>query len=125
MNFLKLALATLALSSSFAANAETKGGSDIGSAFVNGSTLYVTVLGDCNSMSGTLEVAPICNDKRLTKNFAVECEAQLSIQATELFCGGFKQAHVIEIDLKKTDVAREAQVLNLDVMGRTLKIRLK
>lgn len=125
MNFLKLALVTLALSSSLAVNAKPKGGSDIGSAFVNGRTLYVTVLGDCNSMHANLEVEPLCNDKRLTKNFAVKCSAQLSITATELFCAGIKKAHVIEIDLNETDLAREAQLLNLGVMGRTLQVRLK
>lgn len=128
MHFLKLAVMSLAMSASLAANAQTKGGSDIGSAFVNRNTLYVTVLGDgCNAMGGRLEVEPLCSNERLTQNFVTECSAELFIISTAIACPAQTKriAQVLEIDLKESKVDREAQLLNLNVMGQTIQVRLK
>lgn len=136
MNFSKIAFIVLATALTCSAysqetESETTGGSDIGSAFANDGILYVTVLGDCNTMSGELEVAPTCLQDRVTRslrNLSPVCSAKLHIRATEIACGNMKEAHVIKVDLKEAKVAQEAQFLMLTLQGfsnQVLEIRLK
>jgi hypothetical protein len=85
------------------------------SAFVTNNVLYVTILGDsCNHVGGGLEVDGLCKKDRKTKNYAIECNAKLSIYHTEMACGDDTvKPKVVKIALEKTDVAPEARVLHL------------
>lgn len=131
MNFLKLSIMTLAFSLASVASSQQespghKGGSDIGSAFVNGDTLYATVLWDCNALNASLEVEPLCHEDRWTKNFVVTCAAKLNLISTMMACtSNVKVPHIFSISLKESKVAREAQKLNLNINGQIIDIRLK
>lgn len=97
------------------------------SAFANGDKLYVTTLGDtCNTYTGTLTVSKSCDERRLTRNFAISCKAELSVMATELFCGEETDStpKVMEISLAKNNVAKEAKNLKLTYNGSTINVSL-
>lgn len=96
------------------------------SAFTHGGKLYITVLGDkCNSISGGLEVDGICRDDRMTRNYAVECSADVQLMQTEMYCGQDVEARVVTLDLQKENVAREAKILNLRFGTEVITVEVK
>ena len=94
------------------------------SAFAQGRTLYVTIMGDdCNGFGGSLEVASFCKKSRMTRNYAPVCEASLLVRQTKMACRSSKPV-VLEIDMDEQDVATEAQTLVLDYYGKTIEVDL-
>lgn len=83
------------------------------SAFTKNGVLYLTILGDdCNSKAVSLDVAGICREDRLTRNWAATCLAEVLVKSTKMGCRGTK-AEVYEIDLDKANVAKESTTLYL------------
>jgi hypothetical protein len=97
------------------------------SAFAHEGILYVTFLGDsCNAVGGDLRVAGICRSDRLTRNYAVECDATLAIMQTEMACGDTTaKPRTVEINLEQAKVAPEARVLHLKHYDQTIDVKLK
>lgn len=127
MNFSKLAVLAASTLISMSANAQSKGGSDVGSAFVNNGVLYITTLGDgCNDSLISLDVAPNCLADRNAENHAVTCFANVRIATTRMACIGTEpQATVTAITLKEAKVAKEAKTLVLQLEGKMIKLSLK
>jgi hypothetical protein len=114
--------------------AQARGTGDVGSAddpqfsaFVNGSTLYVTVLGDsCNRHFGNLKVDGLCQAGRMTQNYAETCDAEVSVSTTRMFCNDQKRVpRVVEINLAESHITHEAKVLNLTYQGKTIEVNLQ
>jgi hypothetical protein len=96
------------------------------SAFAHNGMLYVTVLGDCNSYGGSLEVSPTCRQDRVTKNRAVECDAKLAVISTKMACPETPPtAKVMAINLSQEKVASEARLLHLGYGAQTIDVRLQ
>ena len=97
------------------------------SAFSIEDTLYVTIMTDgCNAYGVSLEVHPLCRSDRWTKNYAVQCNAKLSVNSTEMACEGKNaKAQVFELSLKDSKVAPEAKLLVLDYINQTITVDLK
>ena len=94
------------------------------SAFAQGRTLYVTIMGDdCNGFGGSLQVANFCKKSRMTRNYAPVCEASLLVRQTKMACRSSKPV-VLELDLDEQDVATEAQTLVLDYFGKSIEVDL-
>ena len=114
MKFLMMILFTLVVSNAQAARF---------SAFNQGDTLYVTIIGDnCNSYGGRLQVASSCLEDRMTENYAVSCYATLSVLSTKMFCGPGYKARVLEINLREAKVAQEAKKLTLNYLDEEITI---
>lgn len=96
-------------------------------AFVHEDVLYVTVLGDkCNQYFAGLEVSDLCREDRLTKNYAIECEADLLIYQTQMACEDTTLApQNFEIELEPTKIAPEARTLVLNYEGETQRVKIK
>lgn len=116
------AVTVLSSSSAFAAGPTM-------SAFATDTTIYVTVLGDgCNAVGGNLEVDGICNEDRLTRNYAVQCSASLSLMMTEMMCPADRppKATVLEFDIKESKIASEAKILKIRTgSGDEITVQLK
>jgi hypothetical protein len=97
------------------------------SAFTKDGVLYATVLGDeCNRYFGGIEVSPDCRSDRMTKNFALECEANLLVYQTEQACP--KSAEVpqsFRIELAPTKIAPEARTLILHYGSQTQRVPIQ
>lgn len=94
------------------------------SAFAQGRTLYVTIMGDdCNNFGGGLNVDSFCKKSRMTRNYAPVCEASLLVRQTKMACANAAPV-VLELDLDEQDVATEAQTLVLDYQGKTIEVDL-
>lgn len=95
------------------------------SAFTHAGSLYVTILGDCNAVSGKLVVDNFCKADRLTKNFALECDVTLRVMQNQMACDPSSvEAKVVSFDLDRSNVAHEAQLLNLEYNGNTIKVEI-
>ncbi len=96
------------------------------SAFADGDDLHVTILYDCNHISGSLNVSGICRDDRLTKNFVDTCEAVLRVSGTEMVCPpGKLNPKTFTLSLNEEKVAKEARSLVLKYQGQTIEVQLK
>jgi len=96
------------------------------SAFSDGENIHITFLGDkCNYYHAELNVEPLCQKNRLTRNFAVKCSAELNIAGTELYCGDDLEPRVTTLKIKDTDIAPEAQTLTLKQGSEVINIVLK
>lgn len=95
------------------------------SAFTADGVLYVTVLGDCNSMFGNLEVEPTCKADRVTRNLSPVCNIDLAIGSTRMFCPPESlEAKVLSYKLSEQNIAPEAQVLNLKLGDQTISVEV-
>ncbi|MES2769317.1 MAG: hypothetical protein V4596_09230 [Bdellovibrionota bacterium] len=96
------------------------------SAFADGDDLHVTILYDCNHITGSLSVSGICRDDRLTKNFVETCEAVLRVSGTEMACPAVKHTpKTFTLSLAEEKVAKEAKSLVLKYQGQTIEVQLK
>ncbi len=97
------------------------------SAFSKGDKLVVTVLGDsCNSYGASLEVNSSCDSRRLTRNFAYSCRAELKVSSSELYCGNsdLDTPKVMELSLSENFVTKEAKKLYLKYNGAVVTVAL-
>lgn len=97
------------------------------SAFAVDDTLFVTVLADsCNNMKGSLKVDALCAADRNTRNWAIDCEADLNVMSTRMGCQDTKPvARVLEISLRDNNVAGEAQRLTLKYGQEQIEVQIK
>jgi|GEM_PF-5396473 len=124
MKTTQLMIAGFALLLSTQVMARSNNNQFLKSARVVGDTLIVKVVLDaCNNFDGRLAVEPICHKDRLTKNYALSCEANLSIMGTEMYCEEQK-VRTLKISLKESDLATESQELTLNYIGEKLTIKL-
>ena len=94
-------------------------------AFTDSNRLYITILGDCNTASAGLVVDPLCNKNRLTRNYVVECGAELVVATTRMICpDGEIIPKVFTFDLNKEPVAPEALELEIKYQTQTVKMKI-
>ncbi len=93
------------------------------SGFTSNGQLYVTFLGDCNGVAGRIKVASICEQGRMTANFAEECSVKISVTSTMRGCPDSSAIpKVLEFDLKKAKVTRKATLLKVEFHGETIDV---
>ena len=94
-------------------------------AFTDSNQLYVTILGDCNTASASLVVNPMCRKDRMTENYASECQVDIIVATTRMFCTDQEIIpKVFKFDLAKELVATEAIDLEVKYQAQALKIKV-
>jgi hypothetical protein len=97
------------------------------SGFVKDNVLFLTVLGNnCDSLSGGIQVDASCNADRLTKNFALTCQADVIVKReTHNQClAAIPKGHTFQIDLAKSKVAKEARNLILNYGDEIIHVQI-
>ncbi len=74
----------------------------------------------------SLVVDSICEEGRLTANYATECSADLAVMSTEMFCGNIPPvAKVFKVSLVESLVAAEAEVLTIRHWSGSVDVNIK
>jgi hypothetical protein len=122
---LTLALAFVAHTLSLSASAASE--TSRFSAFSVGDKLVVTILADtCNTHRGSLRVEPLCRSDRMTRNWAIECSAQLQVFSTRMGCQDRELIpRTLTLSLKQNKVAHEARLLHLEYDGQMIDVQLR
>lgn len=114
----------IALASIFCFSAMTFSATQFG-AFTDNNQLYVTILGDCNTASASLVVNPMCRKDRQTENYASECQVDVVVMTTRMFCTDQTIIpKVFAFDLAKEMVAAEAVDLELKYQTQAVKVKV-
>jgi len=123
-SLLTLALVFVAHTLSFSASAA--GETPRFSAFSVGDKLVITILADtCNAHRGSLSVEPLCRSDRMTRNWAIECSAQLQVMSTRMGCQDRELVpRTLTLSLSGNKVAHEARLLHLEYEGQTIDVQL-
>ena len=95
------------------------------SAFADGDKLHVTILTDtCNAYGVELVPNSLCHQDRLTRNYAVNCDAGLRVISTMMYCGEETKAQVFTLSLDQSKVAKEAKTLNIEYGQDVIEVEL-
>ncbi len=96
------------------------------SAFSTGDNLYVTILADsCNNLFGTLSVDDNCKEDRFTRNWAIQCSAEVRVSSTKMACHDSTPVpRVLTMSLKENNVAKESKILKLSFSNQAVKVQL-
>lgn len=120
MKFFLLVLIASTSVSAFASENATKFG-----AFVVGKKLYVSMMLDsCNHKNAQIRVPQECSKNRNTKDLVLTCTVELSVMTTFRGCSDPDYAQLLEIDLSKTDLAPEVQLLTIHAKGQDVTVQL-
>ena len=121
---MKLILLASLFLSSFAFSAATTTPASFG-AFTYKNYLYVTHLGDCNTMSVDVVVGGLCNKDRATRNYAVVCDTELVVGSTRMICPDqVVEPKVYKFDLANLPVAAEAKVMVIKYNNESVKVKI-
>lgn len=91
-------------------------------AFTYKNQLYVTLLGDCNTASAGLVITPLCRKDRMTRNYVIECGAEIVVAKTRMTCPTEEIVpKVFTFNLSQEPVAPEAVEIELKYQNQTVK----
>jgi hypothetical protein len=67
-------------------------------------------------------VSEQCKEDRVIRNLALVCDLELGVITTEMYCGDAVIPHTFTFDLKNSNVAHEAQLIELSYLGQKIEI---
>lgn len=125
---MKLILLVSLFMSSVAFSASIKAAKNVPAsfgAFTYKNYLYVTFLGDCNTISVDVQVGSLCDKNRVTENYAVVCDSELIVGSTRMLCTDqVVEPKVYKFDLAQLPVASEAKVMVIKYNDQSVKAKI-